>query len=54
MRTNGVEMMSHLLNKNAGNIKLNFSKETNIDFNGNQDIKMELVPYQNSTKKKFW
>ncbi|MCJ7842613.1 site-specific integrase [Lederbergia sp. NSJ-179] len=36
-----------LAEKMAGNIKFNFSKETYMDFNGNQDIKMELVPYQN-------
>jgi hypothetical protein len=35
-----------LAEKMKGNIKLNFSKETYIDFNGNQDIRMELVPYQ--------
>lgn len=33
--------------KMKGNVKLNFSKETYIDFNGNQDMRMELVPYQN-------
>ena len=36
-----------LAEKMTGNIKLNYSKETYMDFNGNQDIKMELVPYQN-------
>lgn len=35
--------------KMAGNTKFNFSKETYMDFNGNQNIKMELVPYQNPT-----
>ncbi|MBP2079657.1 tyrosine-type recombinase/integrase [Oceanobacillus polygoni] len=38
-----------LAEKMAGNIKFNFSKETYMDFNGNQNIKMELVPYQNPT-----
>lgn len=35
--------------KMAGNIKFNFAKETLIDFNGNQNIKGDLVPYQNPT-----
>lgn len=39
-------MMSHLLKKMTGNSKVNFSKETYIDFNGNQYMKMELGPYQ--------
>lgn len=38
-----------LAEKMTGNIKFNFSKETYMDFNGNQNIKMELVPYQNPT-----
>ncbi|MBO0995632.1 hypothetical protein [Bacillus sp. SD088] len=33
-----------LAEKMAGNIKFNFSKETYMDFNGNQDTRMELVP----------
>ncbi|MCG5105368.1 site-specific integrase [Oceanobacillus sp. APA_J-5(13-2)] len=35
--------------KMSGNIKFNFAKETLIDFNGNQNIKGDLVPYQNPT-----
>ncbi|GIN71627.1 hypothetical protein J14TS2_21020 [Bacillus sp. J14TS2] len=35
-----------LAEKMAGNMKVHFFKETYMDFNGNQYIKMELVPYQ--------
>lgn len=38
-----------LAEKMVGNIKFDFAKETMIDFNGNQNVKADLVPYQNPT-----
>jgi len=35
-----------LAEKMAENIKFNFIKGTYMEFNGNQNIKMELVPCQ--------